>query len=128
MNCQRCGAPGADSLTYRGFLCVQCTQEVAKICDFCCHPRHPPAWCYPGKDFVTIENFSRSVGDWVACERCHDLIEARRFVQLCEISVKAFLKKHPDAHSDKRFIRAEIAHIQNEFRAHRAGDPYRIDH
>ena len=128
MNCDKCGADGASFLTYSGLLCDACEAALPKVCDFCCHPRRPSAWFYPGKDFVVLEAVSQSVGGWLACERCHDLIEARQFVQLCDLSVKSFLKKHPVARRDKRLIRAEVAQMHNDFRAHRAGDPYRIDH
>jgi hypothetical protein len=128
MSCFKCGATGANFLTQSGLFCGECNAALPKVCDFCCSPGRPPAWCYPGKDFAVIENISQSVGGWLACERCHNLIEARKFVELCDRSMKSFLKKHPIARRDKRIIRAEIARMHNDFRTHRAADPYRIDH
>jgi len=128
MTCASCGAEGAPFLTHRGFFCEHCKDAAPKVCDFCCHSTRPPAWCYPGEDFDVVGGLSHSSGGWLACDLCHDLIEARQFVRLCDISLKSFMKKHPVARRDKAVIRAEIARMHNDFRAHRAGDPYRIDH
>jgi hypothetical protein len=43
------------------------------LCDFCSSPA--PAWRYPADSFH--DRFgSRSVEDWFACEKCHELIDA----------------------------------------------------
>jgi hypothetical protein len=44
-----------------------------QLCDFCSSPA--PAWRYPAVTFTDLCG-SRSVDDWLACEKCHRLIEA----------------------------------------------------
>ena len=45
------------------------------ICDFCSAPEPNPSWQYPARSFK--DHFgSQSVGDWIACDVCHQLIEA----------------------------------------------------
>jgi hypothetical protein len=46
---------------------------VDRVCDFC---SGPPAWCYPCDSFMASAMPARSDGDWLACDRCHRLIEA----------------------------------------------------
>jgi hypothetical protein len=87
-----------------------------------------PAWRYPGEPFEALGGISRVDGDWLACERCHSLIEARRFLALCDESVKRFVKKFPASRRDKTFVRRIVADMHNAFRAHRRGEPFRIDH
>lgn len=43
------------------------------VCDFCSSPA--PAWRYPAESFPDLL-LGRSVGDWLACDECHALIEA----------------------------------------------------
>jgi hypothetical protein len=43
------------------------------ICDFCSSPA--PAWRYPADSFLD-QLRGRSVGDWLACDECHGLIES----------------------------------------------------
>jgi len=50
-------------------------EEVELICDFCSSTA--PAWSYPAKTFdAKSTHKGRSVGDWLACDVCHRLIEA----------------------------------------------------
>ena len=124
--CAKCGAHNARRATYAGILCEACEAALPKACDFC--NRRPPAWLYPGRPFEALDGLSHVDGNWLACERCHALIAAGRCVALCDLAVKNFLRHQPAARRDKKWIRRMIAELHNNFRSHRAGDPYRIDH
>lgn len=49
-------------------------------CDFCSH--NEVSWCFPCKSFDL--EFSSSTGDWAACQRCYQLIQANAREKLAE--------------------------------------------
>jgi len=124
--CARCGSPGARFATYAGFLCAACNAALPKACDFC--SRRPPAWRFPGAAFEYADGLAHVDADWLACMRCHRLIIAGRHVALCDLAVRAFLRQVPGARRDRAAIWRLFADFHNAFRAHRRGDPYRVDH
>src|SRR3990172_3306604 len=91
LNCDKCGAPDARNLNYAGVLCAACDAALKKICDFC--SADAPNWRYPVQDFAALEGVSTSVGEWAACNLCHDLIEAGKFAELLEWSLQTLVGK-----------------------------------
>lgn len=95
------------------------------VCDFCSTP--DGAWRYPTQTFETEDvNASengepygpitpRSVGDWMACDVCHDDIEANRWDALAKRSLRgqpAFLRRE---------AMPRIRTLHRTFVAHRTG-------
>lgn len=94
------------------------------LCDFCSTPA--VAWSYPARTFVTCVIggiISESLGAWVACTTCKDLIEAGNRRGLAEHSLEAFLVAQPQlaAVRDDLFVQLLVVHAG--FFAHRTGDP-----
>ncbi len=90
------------------------------ICDFCSST--PVTWSYPAK---THESFAmeglrgESVGDWAACDICHEYIESDNWQALLDRSCATFVLQHPNI-SD-RFLREDLKSFHNLFRMHRTG-------
>ncbi len=87
-------------------------------CDFCSSPA--PAWSYPARTFdakATVKG--RSVGDWLACEVCHRLIEAGEREKLaCRILLCPTVKQYNLDHAHA----IELARrLHGEFFEHRSG-------
>jgi hypothetical protein len=90
--------------------------EMVSSCDFCTGPA--PGWRYPARDFGT-EPWG-SVGDWSACDACHDLIEAGLWAK---VTYRA-LKSYPSRQREQ--LRPHVEALHAEFRRHRSGDPTRL--
>lgn len=57
-------------------------------CDFCSSPA--PRWRYPASDFDAPDPMdAESVGEWLACDTCHGLVEAGDNGALVERSLYA---------------------------------------
>ena len=114
--------------------CIECAIEV---CDFC---RATPVWEYPCADFVTaVMGVSKdgtikvadppevSVGAWVACDPCHDFIEAGDWDGLAEHTLKAewmdpkLRKPFPNELARQR-TKAAVMEFHQAFSAHRHGE------
>ena len=71
--------------------------ERVGICDFCSETQ--PAWIYMASNFEvhfdSMNTVETSVGAWAACERCHTLIEAENYRELCERALRRQLKLIP---------------------------------
>jgi hypothetical protein len=92
------------------------------ICDFCSGPR--VAWRYPARSFVAYVVASiggESVGDWAACDECHDLIEASDREGLTERSLEALIEKHPEMTSVRDTITEHMAGLHILFFENRTG-------
>jgi hypothetical protein len=64
-------------------------------CDFCSDPRIFAR--YPAKDFAVKHVSGPNVasrGDWAACKRCTELIEAAKWDELLERSIATFRVKY----------------------------------
>jgi len=94
------------------------------ICDFCSDPRIFAS--YPAKDF-TAGQFTNpqgkklaanSRGDWAACQRCTELIEAGRWTDLLERSIITFKAKYGER-IPAQFLRQFIADLHRQFRENR---------
>ena len=92
------------------------------ICDFCSDPH--VAWRYPAHSFVAYAVagiVGQSIGDWAACNVCHELIEVGDRAALVERSLSRLLEKHPDVRADEAELRSELASLHGMFFAHQTG-------
>lgn len=123
--CVQCGVQTKGFICQVGIVCADCTDALTKICDFC---SEPPSWRYPVRAFVCEELESASAPDWMACQTCHDLIEARKFVELCRRATDIHAARYRLNASDRQFFYHHASILHNLFRTNRTGDPVRIDH
>ena len=73
------------------------------ICDFCSSEN--PVWRHRAESFdlppeyvhgvTRMRLFKTSLGDWAACEECHDLIVRSRWGELRDRSVRSFYARWP---------------------------------
>lgn len=76
------------------------------LCDFCCSRQDGDEvrWRYPAKSFAA-SYYSSSIGDWAACNTCHDLIENDKFDELADRSFQMLCQNdkftYPNAVKDK---------------------------
>lgn len=97
------------------------------FCDFCSAPF--PMWRYPARTFIAyiIANIAgESVGDWAACDTCHDLIEADDRTGLAQRSLDKLILKHPEASEAARILLRDLAAFHETFFAHRNGPAVHI--
>lgn len=88
-----------------------------EICDFCVNQRQPVAWSYPAKDFSI--GLQGSIGDWAACDRCSDLIEAGNVAALLDISFRQQMKIIPESLASRVYVNAKA--MLEGFFANRTG-------
>lgn len=91
----------------------QAKRYGARLCDFCSSP--VPAWSYPATSFIDLMG-SQSIGDWLACEECHALIEADDRDGLARRAVAALVGK-----VDPAWSLAYCRDLHRRFREHRSG-------
>jgi hypothetical protein len=92
--------------------------DATMLCDFCSSPA--PAWSYPAASFIDLMG-SHSIGDWIACEDCHALIEADDRDGLARRAVAALADK-----VDPEWSLAYCRDLHRRFRAHRTGPAERL--
>jgi hypothetical protein len=93
-------------------------------CDFCGLPNVPlPYWKYPARDFFFPDDESESIGPWLACPPCHDLIEAENYESLSRISALTFTLSGVSEIIDEPVseIQRDIQEIHTLFRDSRTG-------
>lgn len=98
------------------------------ICDFC--SAQNPAWQYPALTFLAycISHIGgESVGDWAACDACHQLIEAEDRRGLAQRSLQELILKHPETSSAATELYLELVELQQQFFLHRSGEATPID-
>lgn len=91
-------------------------------CDFCSAPC--PIWRYPARSFVAYRASNlagESVGDWAACDSCHDLIEADDRRHLAQRSLDELILKHPEAKAAAEILLRDLADLHRQFFEHRHG-------
>jgi len=84
--------------------------DQAAICDFC--SSQAVAWSYDVDDFQIIDRPEvhegwGSVGNWAACDECHELVEAGDQRELAMHSLKTFFTSHPEV-PDRPEVRASV--------------------
>ena len=70
---------------------------MACLCDFCSAP--DAGWRHPARSFIGYVArgvVGESVGDWAACQECHQLIVSGDRARLTERSVVTFIARHPE--------------------------------
>jgi hypothetical protein len=95
---------------------------IQNVCDFCAMPS--VSWQYPARSFDAMPGVFGSLGEWGACETCHDLIERQNWTALAKRSAERICKDNTKR--DKCF--AFMLKLHAEFARHRTEDPFRIDH
>ena len=81
-------------------------EVMACLCDFCSAP--DAGWRHPARSFIGYVApgvVGESVGDWAACQECHQLIISGNRAGLTERSVLTFIVVHPEL----GVIQAELA-------------------
>ena len=98
------------------------------LCDFCSKPS--PNWRYPASEFTTVpepeQSPATSIGDWAACDTCHDLIEASEWIGLCVRSTETLIAVRPDLLDRTDEIAKVMVSLHCGFRDHRGGPPTHI--
>lgn len=95
---------------------------MACLCDFCSAP--DPEWRHPARSFVgyvACGIAGESVGDWAACQECHQLIVSGDRVRLTERSVVSFIAFHPDLEAIRSELETELGTLHTRFFANRTG-------
>jgi hypothetical protein len=92
------------------------------ICDFC--SSCVPAWRYPAESFRDQFN-SVSQGDWLACRKCHDLIEAGDRSGLAERVLLTEAVRMGVV--SKKLARQYARDLHNRFFRARRGEAHRIE-
>lgn len=92
-------------------------------CDFCSEPN--PAWKYPAMSFVDFEMCgiaSESVGDWAACDACHELIESGDMDGLANRSIALMVCSAPPELTEAApQLRAMLIELHRKFSDARVG-------
>lgn len=100
------------------------------VCDFC--GASPVRWEFPCEDFLAVETpreTHNSLGGWMACDPCAELIHEAKINQLSERALDAYFAKHPDDAADlPRHTAIEIGlrGLHRAFHNHRVGPGRRI--
>ena len=91
--------------------------EQVSVCDFCgALPRK--AWLYPASDFTTPGDPDLvMVGDWVACQDCHEDIGAKSWDRMAERQCRVH------GLTLSRGLRVHFTGIFRGFDMHRTGSP-----
>ena len=95
---------------------------MACLCDFCSAP--DAEWRHPARSFVgyvAAGVLGESVGDWAACQACHQLIVSGDRVRLTERSVVTFVAMHPELEAVKADLATEMGILHAQFFDNRTG-------
>ena len=95
---------------------------MACLCDFCSAP--DAEWRHPARSFVgyvAAGVLGESVGDWAACQACHQLIVSGDRVLLTERSVVTFIAMHPELEAVKTDLATEMGILHAQFFDNRTG-------
>ena len=96
--------------------------DAGTVCDFCYAPG--PRWEYPCQDYAfalvvgDAVSIGESTGGWLACNPCHELIEAGRHGDL---AMRSATSKDAPPDAVKNFNLA-LQLQEKGFRAHRTGE------
>jgi len=85
------------------------------VCDFCTGT--PVVKRYGCQSFDILAG--RSVGDWAACARCRDFIDAGDWNALVDYVLEKFAKNHPGAAPPRAVARAYLLDLYSTFRKNR---------
>ena len=93
-----------------------------KKCDFCDNPG--PSWYYPAQSFDMVHGVLGSLGEWSACETCHELIEGEDWIALADRCAEMICKDS----TQRERCAAYTLKLHAKFVRHRTGEAFRIDH
>lgn len=93
------------------------SEDMDIICDFCSSPK--VTWRYPARNILMTDIQALSVGDWAACDTCHDIIERDGQPGITARTVETF--KHNLPGMDNFILR-----LHKRFFAERTGPAERI--
>jgi hypothetical protein len=102
---------------------------VIVVCDFCSESIDGEwCWSYPARDFLYTIQFEGcgthgSKGEWAACDRCHELIEAGDRSQLAARNVALDVKRDPKAKRLAPQLYRLALGLHDDFFHNRTGDP-----
>ena len=94
------------------------------ICDFCSDPN--VSWQYPARSFVAyiVDGIAgQSVGDWAACDACHELIENDDRPGLAAYSIDSLIEVHPEFEVAREELSREMQGLHGTFFCSRMGPP-----
>jgi hypothetical protein len=91
--------------------------EVVGRCDFCNSPG--PEWVYPCASFSL--DTSGFVGDWAACTKCHNDIEADRWDPIVRRNVRSATGHHVAVAMIRVAVEARVRLLFEEFEKYRSG-------
>jgi hypothetical protein len=94
------------------------------VCDFCSHPS--VGWRYPARSFVayiTDEVAGQSVGDWAACDTCHEFIENDDRAGLAAHSINSLIRVQPEFEIAREELSREMERLHGTFFSNRMGAP-----
>ena len=92
------------------------------LCDFCSAP--DAGWRHPARSFIGYVApgvVGESVGDWAACQECHQLIISGNRAALTERSVATFIARHPELGVVKTELATEMGKLHTNFFENRTG-------
>ncbi len=92
------------------------------LCDFCSAPN--PGWKYPARSFIGYEGdgvAGESLGDWAACEVCHQFIESGDRGGLTERSAATLIVIGPGLAVIREELVAELSTLHVRFFENRTG-------
>jgi hypothetical protein len=95
---------------------------MACLCDFCSDP--DAAWRHPAQSFIGYVApgvVGESVGDWAACQQCHQLIVSDDRMRLTERSVLTFIAMHPELEAVKTELATQMGILHAHFFENRTG-------
>jgi len=95
---------------------------MACLCDFCSAP--DAGWRHPARSFIGYVApgvVGESVGDWAACQECHNLIVSGNRAGLTERSVSTFIAMHPELGVDQAELAKKMRILHASFVENRTG-------
>jgi len=95
------------------------------ICDFCSAPH--PVWRYGAYSFDDPLGIGRSVGDWMACDDCHQLIIRNRREALARRSIDHSRNPGVRALAGQRWAYSYARELHDRFFAAWNGQAFKIE-
>jgi len=96
-------------------------QPGKEICDFCVSaPKFKVYACcnfvIPWTKRTVFEH--EPIGEWAACHKCSEMIDADRWAELTERALRKFVKKHSVPGCDQQLVWEQLGQIHQLFREH----------
>jgi hypothetical protein len=130
IRCDRCGMPIVEAehlhTVNDKLVCDECLPLALAVavvmCDFCSGP--DPVWRYQARplvvDQLVISDHGEvaamptfiSNGDWAACERCHELMEAKNFAEIARMTATRTLSAIGRSPEEEDYFRSVQAAME----------------